>query len=276
MRREDFFYQYLRPLQCLKAVCETGNMSDAASILGISKSQLSKIIARLESDFREPLFVRTQTGSQPTDTAKRLSDFVLTCEERYSKEFPEHFHLNKSEFSLTIGTDSFSRSVLWPKIIAKFTTLAPYARFYVRDIATGSTDGCDIILAGLSMDAPFMPTLVYSDKLSVIKNSIHTSAHRAVLGPDESINALLLETTSTPAAHMQLPCFYSVVDTVAECAAWSIVPRQLANRVIGMNTYPIQQEDTRGKFNVYMNVRQSVATHPKITPFLHFVSRLKF
>lgn len=66
----------LRRLTYFVAVVETGSFTAAAERLGITKAVVSQQVARLESEFRTSLLVRTTRRVQPTETGRA---FYLRC-----------------------------------------------------------------------------------------------------------------------------------------------------------------------------------------------------
>lgn len=66
----------LRRLTYFVAVVETGSFTAAADRLGITKAVVSQQVARLESEFRTSLLVRTTRKVQPTETGQA---FYLRC-----------------------------------------------------------------------------------------------------------------------------------------------------------------------------------------------------
>lgn len=66
--------------QALLAALETGSLSGAARILGLTQPTLSRQIATLESALGEKLFVRTQQGLRPTDVALAIAPHLHAME----------------------------------------------------------------------------------------------------------------------------------------------------------------------------------------------------
>ena len=66
----------LRRLTYFVSVVETGSFTAAAERLGITKAVVSQQVARLESEFRTSLLVRTTRRVQPTETGQA---FYLRC-----------------------------------------------------------------------------------------------------------------------------------------------------------------------------------------------------
>ncbi len=62
----------LKQLQAIRAVIQSGSVTDAASSLGISQPAVSMVLRDCAKDFGFPLFARKQGRLQPTSEAKAL------------------------------------------------------------------------------------------------------------------------------------------------------------------------------------------------------------
>jgi len=62
----------LRHLKVLSLLLEVGSLTQAADILGVSQSSVSKMLARLRSHFGDPLLVRVGLAMHPTPKATAL------------------------------------------------------------------------------------------------------------------------------------------------------------------------------------------------------------
>lgn len=64
----------LRQINQVIQICETGSITDAASLLGMNQPALSKSIAKLEVQLGVKLFKRAGVGIQPTELARLIVD----------------------------------------------------------------------------------------------------------------------------------------------------------------------------------------------------------
>ena len=62
----------LTQLRLVEAIAETGNLSSAAEVVGLSQSAASHSLARLRKETGDPLFVRTSQRMQPTPYGEQL------------------------------------------------------------------------------------------------------------------------------------------------------------------------------------------------------------
>ena len=87
----------------LVAIEETRNVSRAAERLGVSQPRVSTALGRLREYFKDPLFVRTSRGMEPTPRALAL---VPSAREALSRI--ERGLLDTQHFDPATTTDTFS------------------------------------------------------------------------------------------------------------------------------------------------------------------------
>lgn len=68
----------LKTLRLLVAVCDHGNMKDAAAQEHIEPSAISKRIAQLEETVGTPVLVRGRRGAEPTPAGRALLEHART------------------------------------------------------------------------------------------------------------------------------------------------------------------------------------------------------
>ena len=72
----------LEDMRCFVAVIESGGFSRAAARLGISKSMVSRRIARMEEDLRTRLISRTTRGSAWRSLRSKAGPMAFSCARR--------------------------------------------------------------------------------------------------------------------------------------------------------------------------------------------------
>lgn len=120
----------LEDLQSFIVICESGQLSRAASRLGTTQSALSKTVVRLEAEFGMPLLERTTRGIAATDAGAQ----VLTHARQLSnvcKDLQANMALQRAATTglLRIGVlPALTHGLLSP-LIAHFLPTRPMARF---------------------------------------------------------------------------------------------------------------------------------------------------
>jgi DNA-binding transcriptional LysR family regulator len=120
----QFDYNLLRiPL----ALAETGNVSDAAELLGLSQSGLSTALARLRRTLHDPVFVRTHQGMVPTPRCERLLKSA-----RAAMDLIHEGVLEQPAFDPATSTEVFSLAmtdvaeiVFLPRLLQHLNAVAP-------------------------------------------------------------------------------------------------------------------------------------------------------
>src|SRR5690606_22119073 len=114
-------------LECLRAflgVAEAGGFTAAAEKLGVTKNQLSREVARLESELGLPLFVRTTRKVVLTDAGQRLQEVLDPLLSQFDRETA---HLTDAKLSgslrITAPAD-YLAAVLCP-LLVEFAVLHP-------------------------------------------------------------------------------------------------------------------------------------------------------
>ncbi len=74
MLESDIVRHDLNLLRALLAMIETGSVTRAAEVTGLSQPAMSRILARLREDFGDPLLVRSGAGMKRTPRAEALAD----------------------------------------------------------------------------------------------------------------------------------------------------------------------------------------------------------
>jgi DNA-binding transcriptional LysR family regulator len=126
----------LRILTIVNELSKTRSVSQAAQNLEISQSTVSMSLARLRRHFKDPLFVRTSEGMEPTPRMSELSDMLeraeLLLETALSHE--TNFDPSVSERTFYLGTTEIIRATALPALVRRLRTTAPRIRVDVQDI----------------------------------------------------------------------------------------------------------------------------------------------
>lgn len=116
------------------AVFKTRSASQAATELGLSNSAVSRALASLRSMYDDPLFIRTQTGFNPTEKAADIAPRIVELVSLFRKIDKQHskFDPFSSEGSFDIRAyDEFSYPTL--KVIKeRIQPKVPKMRFNLR------------------------------------------------------------------------------------------------------------------------------------------------
>jgi DNA-binding transcriptional LysR family regulator len=118
-------------LQCFISLCQTGQMSRAATKSGVTQSAISKTLVRLEEEFGVPLLERVARGVIPTPAGERLlqrAQQVLCAYEGLRADMSQQRAAQSGQ--LRIGALPVLTQALLLPMIARFLPFRPMARFH--------------------------------------------------------------------------------------------------------------------------------------------------
>lgn len=173
-----------RHIEAFVAVSDRGSFTLAAGQLHLTQSAVSQLVARLEDELGETLFLRHGSHVEPTQAGLRLLSLaadVLNAR----RTFIEHAKPGGTTPTgrLRVGTISAATAYLWASTYQAFTVAYPKIDLDVR--ATSRTlDTADAIVSG-TLDVGFMPF-----PLSHVRLSGHVlGRHQALLvaAPDHPL-----------------------------------------------------------------------------------------
>ena len=152
------------------SVYRSGSLTSAARQLGVTPSQVSKAIARLEKYLKVTLVARKGRGVTPSDAAKTIHD-ELTEIVRRARALPR---ARSAEVTLTIGAPSFLAMAFFPQL-AKAT-----AGVHVRAVEAGGSTlriyaAEDVVQMALSLSAERLSAAWISTKIGTVRQSLYTS-----------------------------------------------------------------------------------------------------
>ncbi|KZL02618.1 HTH-type transcriptional regulator CynR [Pseudovibrio sp. W74] len=162
-------------LRCFVAVARTGNLSDAAEVLGRTPSALSMMLKQLEENLGQSLF--------ETDRKNRLSalgSFVLEQAERELYQFDGmvqdivNFAKAKSGKVRLAAVPSVASTIM-PEVIARFLSMRPDVHIELRDMDSASIlrelekDRIDLGIASTQGHATsFHTQTLFSDRFGIL------------------------------------------------------------------------------------------------------------
>jgi DNA-binding transcriptional LysR family regulator len=156
MTRTDFDLNLLR---VAVAIADSGSVSGAAQILGLSQPATSAALSRLRLRLSDPLFVKTSTGMDPTPRAVSLVATGRTLLTQVDAEIRgrEEFNPATTRETFTVALSDIGEMVFLPKILDYFREHAPHASVCstspsVDDIDAGMVSGAIDLAIGYFPD----------------------------------------------------------------------------------------------------------------------------
>lgn len=153
---ERFDYNLFR---VLAAVHDTGNVSRAAQMLGMSQPAVSMALAKLRKQFNDPLFVRTAHGMDATPLGRQLGAraqaLVILAEQGLRHD--AIFDASSFRGTFTITLSDVGEMVFVPRLLEQIRQRAPMASLRSvaaspRDTETGLENGSIDLAVGYFPD----------------------------------------------------------------------------------------------------------------------------
>lgn len=117
----------LNLLLVFSALWRERNVTKAARVVGMTQPALSRALARLRTEFSDPLFVRVARGVSPTDRAARIAESIVglleTAEGIYTSE--DRFRPESFEGNITISSNDYFQTIAASRLIPRLTKEAP-------------------------------------------------------------------------------------------------------------------------------------------------------
>src|SRR3954469_19916585 len=104
----------LGDVETFLAVLRLGSITGASRALGVSASQVSKAVARLERHFGKRLLVRSERGIEPSDAGRALAP---RCEELLARARALHSTDTSPQTELTIAASAFMNALFLPAMV---------------------------------------------------------------------------------------------------------------------------------------------------------------
>lgn len=243
-----------RQLRLLELMLETGSVTRAAEALGQSQPNVSLWLDKLRRHFRDPLFVRTARGMEPTPRALALADPVREALQtlRRVSAASRSFVPGEAQRSFRICMTDGSHITLLPRLLKELRVSAPNVRIDTtpiddgtpRDLEAGRADLALGIVPGL--ESGFYQQAFYEQDFICLASPAHSSirstltlrayrdaVHVEVLsGKSYSLLAEALKRHRIERdVVLQLPSFLGLARVVAETDLIATVPREIGETV---------------------------------------------
>jgi DNA-binding transcriptional LysR family regulator len=117
----------LKLLAVIGELHRTRSVSQAAERLELSQSTISMSLAKLRKHFKDPLFVRTSAGMEPTPHATELIGLLQKAESLLQSALEHHvvFEPLASERVFRIQSTDIAQVTLLPKLMQRLKRIAP-------------------------------------------------------------------------------------------------------------------------------------------------------
>jgi DNA-binding transcriptional LysR family regulator len=137
MKRRNMTNIDLRLLTIVNELNKTRSVSQAAENLELSQSAVSMSLARLRKHFKDPLFVRTPDGMEPTPQMSELIELLEKAEGLLETALVHRvaFHPSTSDRSFRLGATDIMRVTMLPALMKRLHAAARGVGIELQDIS---------------------------------------------------------------------------------------------------------------------------------------------
>jgi DNA-binding transcriptional LysR family regulator len=127
----------LRLLTIVNELNKTRSVSQAAENLELSQSAVSMSLARLRKHFKDPLFVRTPDGMEPTPQMSELIELLEKAEGLLETALVHRvaFHPATSDRTFRLGATEITRVTILPALMRRLHSIARDVAIEIQDIS---------------------------------------------------------------------------------------------------------------------------------------------
>jgi DNA-binding transcriptional LysR family regulator len=120
-------------LPTLEALLREESVTKAARRLGRSQPAVSRDLARLREQLRDPILIRTRNGTEATARAREIASAVFEATDGLRRAITSHatFEPGSAAESFSISIGDYEAAVLMPHVIDRVSAQAPNCRLSV-------------------------------------------------------------------------------------------------------------------------------------------------
>ena len=171
----------LKLLMVMHELQKTRSVSQSAANLHLTRSAVSMSLARLREHFRDPLFVRTSKGMEPTPQATALIDILNKAENLLHMALEHHlvFDPAVSDRMFQISVRDVGQLRLLPRLMKRLREIAPSVRLETRNISAETpklleSGEVDLAVGFISpMGAGFCQQTLFKDRFVCAVSASH-------------------------------------------------------------------------------------------------------
>ncbi len=219
----------LRVLNFLRLLLQTGSVTRAGEILGISQPAASRILARIRDLVGDPMLVRTQTGYQLTDHARSLQGPVLEAIAAMEAVFRKSiFEPAEAAVTFRIACTDYAVACVLGPVMQKLADIAPTIRMDVSPLIPDSFAMIDdgeidfALYASVGVKGDFVARKLFDDSYALVMRDGHPllelAAERGALEPKDLAGFRQVEFAYPTREYLQTDPVLRVRDDVAASA----------------------------------------------------------
>jgi DNA-binding transcriptional LysR family regulator len=242
----------LKLLKIIDELHKTRSVSHAAANLDLSQSAVSMSLARLRDHFRDPLFVRTSRGMEPTPHAAELINILKEAGGLLQLALEHHvvFDPSISERVFHVASRDIGQMRLLPPVMKRLRDVAPAIRIDMQSISEDTpklleSGGLDLAVGFIApMGAGFCHQTLFTERYVCVARDGHPRVRQKLTLEQFQSEVHILVTTSGTGHSMversiaaksirrkiglRVPSFLGVDAIIAGTDFLMILPRNMA------------------------------------------------
>lgn len=158
-------------LRVFEAVYRTSSVSRASEELGVSQPAASRAIGKLRLALKDALFVRTQTGVEPTPKAHRLAAPVAAAITALTSALldTDAFDPMTTHRTFHLNLTDTGEALFLPELLERLNEIAPHAR--LQSFSTPREEIADALDSGrLDFAVGYLPDLAGTQSLALYQD----------------------------------------------------------------------------------------------------------
>jgi len=255
MKRRTMTNIDLRLLTIVNELNKTRSVSQAAENLELSQSAVSMSLARLRKHFKDPLFVRTPDGMEPTPQMSELIELLEKAEGLLETALVHRvaFHPSTSDRTFRLGATEITRVTVLPGLMKRLHATAGAVGIELQDV---SDETPRLLHAGrLDLAVGFIPSTnsgfcqqrLFKDRFvcavranhpritdSLTLEQFENEAHVVLTTPGSGLEVVekALETNRIRRkVRLRLPGCFGIASMITGADCLTIVPEQLGKLI---------------------------------------------
>jgi DNA-binding transcriptional LysR family regulator len=187
----------LNLLRVFDAVYQTGSVTSAASLVGLSQPAISHALSRLRRSLRDPLFIRSPHGMLPSARAEQIYDSIHRALGLIDNCISSAgFDPTKEERTFTLGMNDISEIVFLPKLMNYLKEAAPAIKIRTQQLSAHEIDNglqsgdIDIAVGFLpSLNDEFQTRILFQEHYVCMVNARHSVARQSRLNKKDFLRS---------------------------------------------------------------------------------------
>jgi DNA-binding transcriptional LysR family regulator len=188
----------LNLLRVFDAVYQTGSVTRAASLIGLSQPAISHALTRLRRSLKDPLFIRSPQGMLPSSRADEIYDAIHRALSLVDNCVSNAgFDPSREIRSFTLGMNDISEAIFLPALMNHLKQTAPGIKIRTEHLSANEIDdglrsgAIDLAVGFLpsSLNDDFQAEILFEEHYVCMVNAKHSVARQRRLNKKDFLQS---------------------------------------------------------------------------------------